>query len=91
VLKIAVVAPMPRASVAIAARGNAGALRRLRSAKRRSWSRVATRMPPVGYFAAFLTAVPFITYAPLAKSMVAAAFSSAPGVNVTTASTGMPL
>jgi hypothetical protein len=40
VLKMAVVAPIPSASVAMAASGNAGARRRLRNAKRRSCMKV---------------------------------------------------
>src|SRR3954470_2882404 len=49
VAKIAVVAPMPTASVAIAATGTAGARRRLRSAKRMSCSSVLTDTPPLGH------------------------------------------
>src|SRR4051812_139134 len=45
--KIAVVAPMPTASVAIAATGTAGARRRLRSAKRMSCSSVLTDTSPL--------------------------------------------
>src|SRR5690242_13333537 len=46
VLKIAVVAPIPSASVAIAASGNAGALRRLRIANRTSCSSVSMAGAP---------------------------------------------
>ena len=45
-LKIAVLAPMPSASVRIAASAKRGDLRRLRSAKRVSWAFMATKVWP---------------------------------------------
>src|SRR5262245_12264943 len=49
VLKMAVVAPTPSARVAMAARAKAGDLRRLRTAKRRSWRSMAGLPPGLAF------------------------------------------